>query len=56
MAKYLKLALWNAKGLTQHTEELKTFTSILNIGVMLNSEMHFTEKSFLRLPNMQFII
>jgi hypothetical protein len=23
---------------------------------MLNSEMHFTEKSFLRLPNMQFII
>jgi hypothetical protein len=31
MAKFLKLALWNANGLTQHTEELKTFTSILNI-------------------------
>jgi hypothetical protein len=28
MAKSLQLALWNANGLTQHTEELKTFISI----------------------------
>jgi hypothetical protein len=31
MAKFLQLALWNANGLIQHTEELKTFTSIHNI-------------------------
>jgi hypothetical protein len=27
MAKFLQFALWNANGLTQHTEELKTFIS-----------------------------
>jgi hypothetical protein len=31
MAKILQLALWNANGLTQHIEELKTFISIHNI-------------------------
>jgi hypothetical protein len=51
MAKFLQLALWNANGLTQHTEELKTCISIHNTAVMLISEMHFTEKSYLRLPN-----
>jgi hypothetical protein len=45
------LALWNAKGPTQHTEKLKTFISIHNTDVMLISEMHFTEKSNLKLPN-----
>jgi hypothetical protein len=29
-------------GLTQHTEELKTFISIHNIDIMLISEMHST--------------
>jgi hypothetical protein len=43
MAKFLQLALWNANGLTQH-KELKTFISIYNIGIMLISEAHFTEK------------
>jgi hypothetical protein len=45
MAKSLKLALRNVNGLTQHTEELKTFISIHNIAVMLISEEHFTEKA-----------
>jgi exonuclease III len=44
MAKFLQLALWNVNGLSQHTEELKTFISIHNVDVMLLSEMHFTEK------------
>jgi hypothetical protein len=43
--------LWNASGLTEHTVELKTFISIHNIDVMLISEMHFTEKSYLKLLN-----
>jgi hypothetical protein len=44
MAKFLQLALWNATSLSQHTEEH-------NINVMLNSQMHFTEKSYLKLAN-----
>jgi hypothetical protein len=36
MAKLLQLALCNANGLTQHTEEAKTFISLHNIVVMLN--------------------
>jgi exonuclease III len=48
MAKFLQLTLWNTNGVTQHTEEQKTFISIHNIDVMLISETHFTEK---KLPN-----
>jgi exonuclease III len=51
MAKFLQLTLWNVNGLTQHIEQLKTFISIHNIDVMLISETHFTEKSYLKLPN-----
>jgi hypothetical protein len=49
MAKFPQLALWNANGLTQHTEELETFTSVHNIDVILISETHFTESSYLKL-------
>jgi exonuclease III len=45
MAKLIQLTLWNANGLTQHTEEMKTFISIHNIDVMLISETHFTDKA-----------
>jgi hypothetical protein len=41
----LRLALWNANGLTQHAEELRTFISYHKIYVMLISETHFTEKN-----------
>jgi hypothetical protein len=50
VAKFLQLALWNANGLTQYIEELKIFISHHNIDVMLISEMHFTDKSYLKLP------
>jgi exonuclease III len=48
MAKFLQLALWNANGLSQHMEELKTFTSTHNIDIVLISETHITEKSYLK--------
>jgi hypothetical protein len=48
MDKFLQLALWNTNGLIQHTETLKTFISI---HIMLILEMHFTEKSYLKLHN-----
>jgi hypothetical protein len=50
MAKFLQLALWNANSLAQHTEQLKTCISIHNIQIMLISETHFTEKSYLKFP------
>jgi hypothetical protein len=50
MYKFLQLTLWNATGLTQHTE-LKIYISIHTINFMLISETHFTEKSYLKLPN-----
>jgi exonuclease III len=46
----LKLTIWNANGLTQHMEELKTFISNHNIDVVLISESHFTEKNYLKIP------
>jgi hypothetical protein len=51
MAPFLQLALWNANGLHQHAEELKTFISLRNIDIMLISETYFTDKCYLRLPN-----
>lgn len=46
MSEILKIAIWNANGLCQHTQELQTFLNINNIDVMLISETHFTEKSY----------
>jgi hypothetical protein len=51
MAPFLQLALWNTNRLHQHAEELKIFLSLRNIGNKLTSETHFTDKSYLRLPN-----
>jgi hypothetical protein len=38
MAKFLQLDLQNINGLTQHAEELKIFSSIHNLDVMLISK------------------
>jgi exonuclease III len=51
--KMLKLAAWNANGLTQHAEELKMFISTHNINFILISETRFTEKSYLKFLNIQ---
>jgi exonuclease III len=51
MAKFLQLAVWNAKGLTQHIEKLKAFITLHNIDVMLTSETHFTEKKLSKASN-----
>jgi hypothetical protein len=41
MAEFLQLT----NGLSEHTEELKSFISIHNIDAVLVSETHFTEKA-----------
>jgi hypothetical protein len=51
MAKFLQLALWNANGLAQHTEELRTFIWNQNINVLLISGIHLIENKLSKLPN-----
>lgn len=51
MAQILKLAVWNANGLCRHVQEVKMFLQIHNIDIMLISETHFTDKSYIKIPN-----
>lgn len=51
MAKFLRIALWNANGLEQHKEEVKTFLKNNYIDILLVSETHFTEKTYFKIPN-----
>lgn len=47
----LKIVLWNSNGLSQHILELKYFLNRFSIDIMLVSETHFTQKSFISIPN-----
>ena len=51
MKNFLKVALWNANGLTQHSQEVKSFIISHNIDIMLITETHFTNKSYFKMPN-----
>ena len=46
-----KIVVWNANGLCQHSEEVKNFLNTHNVDIMLISETHFTQKSYLRIHN-----
>lgn len=50
MESALKIALWNANGLAQHSQELKLFIQNHDLDILLISETHFTNKSFFSLP------
>lgn len=50
MANRIKIASWNCNGLMQHILELQTFLKSHNIDVMLLSETHLTERSFVKIP------
>lgn len=49
MYNLLNIAVWNANGLTHHILELRAFISENNIDIMLISETHFTNKSFVKI-------
>ncbi|PNF38784.1 RNA-directed DNA polymerase from mobile element jockey [Cryptotermes secundus] len=51
MAKFLKIALWNANGLLQHKDEIKIFLDHNAIDILLVSETHFTDRTYLRIPH-----
>ena len=50
MAVALRLALWNANGLSSHRLELQTFLDMHKIDIALISETHFTSSTVFRLP------
>lgn len=49
--KSIRIAEWNANGLTNHKTELINFLHDQKIDVMLVSETHFTERTFFRIPH-----
>lgn len=46
----LKIAVWNANGLANHTLEIKIFLVTHNIDIMLISESHLTNRSHIKIP------
>lgn len=48
--KNYKIAIWNANGLSQHLPEVKTFITNQDIDIMLISETHSTNKTYIRIP------
>jgi exonuclease III len=44
MAKFLRIALWNANVLAQHKDEIQLFLQHNKIDILLISETHFTTK------------
>ena len=51
MANPLRIAVWNANGLSKHTQELTQFLHTSNIDILLISETHFTHRSYIKIPN-----
>jgi hypothetical protein len=43
--------LWNASGLAHHAAEVKTYIKTQTADVMLISEMHFTTRNYIKIPN-----
>ena len=48
--KPLRIAIWNANGLSQHTPEILPFLRLQNVDILLISETHFTDRSHFRVP------
>jgi len=51
MTQLLKIAVWNANGLCQHAQEIKLFLQTFHLDILLVSETHFTERSYIKTPN-----
>jgi exonuclease III len=51
MAQLLKTANWNANGLCQNAQEIKLYVQTFNIDILLASETHFTDRSYITILN-----
>lgn len=50
MASSLRLALWNANGISNHIPEVITFLQLQDIDVLLVSETHATARTVIKIP------
>lgn len=46
---FLRIITWNANGLVQRAQEVEIFLRTNNIDIALISEMHFTNKNYIRI-------
>jgi hypothetical protein len=51
MAHTLNIAVWNASGLCQQAQEIKLLLQTFHLDILLVSETHFTERSYMKIPN-----
>jgi exonuclease III len=51
MAKFLRIALWNANGLLHHKDEVTLFLKEQHIDILLISESNYTAESYFKIPN-----
>lgn len=51
MSGFIRVGLWNANGLAQHSQEIRLFISTHKLDIMLISETHFTDANFFKIPN-----
>ena len=51
----LNIAIWNANGLSNHTNEVELFLKLHYIDLMLVSETHFTTRSFFKIRGYELI-
>lgn len=47
---FLRIAQWNANGLLNHIQEIIYFLKKEKIDILLISESHLTDKSFINIP------
>jgi hypothetical protein len=50
MAHSLKVALWNANGLSQHNAQVQAHINNLKTDILLISKTHFTDRSHIKVP------
>lgn len=51
----LRIALWNANGITNHTREIEIFLQTNYIDILLVSETHMTSRSFFKINSYDFL-
>lgn len=51
----LKIAIWNANGLSNHAHEVEVFLKSNFIDILLVSETHFTTKSYFKIQGFDII-
>lgn len=51
----IRIAIWNANGLSNHTQETEIFLKTNSIDVLLISESHFTSRSYFKIKEFDLI-